>query len=105
MEETIFVMVSGTSSLVVKDLVEELSYTVCTLFPGESMGDLNLITTLRKKEYHAMIYMRANSECDVLTIDRKEFTELLLQEMKDSLEIFSMPEQTFNFRRHQSANN
>ena len=61
---------------------------------------MNLITSLRKKEYHAFIFLKANSECDVLTIDRKEFTDLLLQEMRDSLEILPMPEQTFNFRRN-----
>lgn len=46
----IIVIVNGTASLMVNDLEQNLTYSLCTLFPGESLGDVTLATTLKHKE-------------------------------------------------------
>ena len=64
-----------------------MTYTVCTLFPGESLGDVNLTSTslLKYKEDRSETYVKSDKECDVLVFEKQQFADVLFQEMKDSL--------------------
>lgn len=69
----------------VKDLEQDATFALCTLFPGESLGDVNLTSTLKHKEDQTQTYVQSDKECDVLVFDRKAFANVLFQEMRDSL--------------------
>ncbi|CDW82617.1 UNKNOWN [Stylonychia lemnae] len=84
-DSMIIVIINGTASLMVKDLEQNITFSLCTLFPGESLGDVNLASTLKHKEDQCQTFVKSDKECDVLVFDRKEFSNVLFQEMKESL--------------------
>ena len=44
-----------------------------------------MTSTLKIKEEYIQTYVKSNQECDVLVFDRKEFSEVLFQEIRESL--------------------
>lgn len=61
----------------IKDNEQHIKYSVCTLFSGESLGDINMTKTLRYKEDQIQTYVKSDKECDVLVFDRKAFADVL----------------------------
>lgn len=41
---------SGTANLFIHDSKDDITYSVASLFPGESLGDINMTSTLKIKE-------------------------------------------------------
>lgn len=54
-----------------------MTYSIATLFPGESLGDINLTNTLKINEKYIETYVKSNVECDILVFNREAFADIL----------------------------
>ena len=70
------VLINGSANLLINDSKDQITYSIATLYPGESLGDITM-NTLKFKEQFIESYVKSNIECDVLVFNRKEFSEIL----------------------------
>ena len=85
MKNKIITIINGTASLYVENKKQNYTQSLSTMFPGDSIGDTNLISKIKVNEQFMESYVESTTDCDFLVFDKKEFANVLFKEMKDTL--------------------